>query len=100
MFTGMGTGGPISNLVIRHIALPAVGTAAVVALYFTPVAVFGCVIRGLMALAIVLLSTLAACVTLGKGVRAKARNDPSTNWWLLTTFILLFPIALLVGPLG
>jgi len=48
----------------------------------------------------VLLSSLAACVTLAIGVRAKARHDPSVDWWLLTTLILLLPIALIVGPLG
>jgi len=56
--------------------------------------------EALMALSVVLLSTLAACVTIGIGVRARARHDPSVGWWLLTTLILLLPIALVVGPLG
>ncbi len=81
----MGTGRPLFPALIRHIALPAVAPAAVTGLYFTPVAVFGCVNRGLMALSVVLLS---------------ARHDPSVDWWLLTTLILLLPIALIVGPLG
>ena len=100
MLAGMETGRPLFPALIRHIALPAVAPAAVTGLYFTPVAVFGCVNRGLMALSVVLLSSLVACVTLAIGVRAKARHDPSVDWWLLTTLILLLPIALIVGPLG
>jgi len=50
MLAGMETGRPLFPALIRHIALPAVAPAAVTGLYFTPVAVFGCVNRGLMAL--------------------------------------------------
>jgi len=91
---------PSMNVFIRNIALPALAPAAVIGLYFTPVLWFGCVNRGLMALAVVLISTVVACVTTGIGVRAKARNDPSANLWLLSTLILLLPIALVLGPLG
>ena len=45
-------------------------------------------------------SAVAACVTTGKGVRAKAQGLPSANWWLLSTLILVMPIALVLGPLG
>ncbi len=100
MFAGMETGRPLLPALIRHVALPAAAPIAVTALYFTPVAVFGCVNRGLMALSVVLLSSLSACVTTGIGVRARARHDPSVGWWLLTSLILLLPIALIVGPLG
>jgi hypothetical protein len=100
MLAGMEPDGPLSRVLTWQLALPAVAPAAVVALYLTPVTVFGCVNRGLMALLVVLLSTLAACVTLGLGARAKARRDASSSWWLLTTLILLLPIALVVGPLG
>jgi hypothetical protein len=86
--------------IVRHVALPAVAPVAIVGLYFTPVLLFGCVNRGLLALAIVGISAIAACVTTGKGVRAKAQGLPSANLWLLSTLILLMPIALVVGPLG
>ena len=85
---------------VKHIALPAAAPLAVVGLYFTPVLVFGCVNRGLLAVAIVLASAIAACVTTGKGVRARAQGLPSANWWLLSTLILVMPIALVLGPLG
>jgi len=88
------------NAIVRHIALPAAAPCAVIGLYFTPVLLFGCVNRGLLALAIVVVSAIAACVTTRKGVRAKAQGLPSANWWLLSTLILVMPIALVLGPLG
>ena len=88
------------NAVVKHIVLPAAAPIAVIGLYFTPVLVFGCVNRGLLAVAIVLASAIAACVTTGKGVRARAQGLPSANWWLLSTLILVMPIALVLGPLG
>jgi hypothetical protein len=88
------------NAVVKHIVLPAAAPIAIVGLYFTPVLVFGCVNRGLLAVAVVLVSAVAACVTTGKGVRAKAQGLPTANWWLLSTLILVMPIALVLGPLG
>ena len=88
------------NPVVKHIAFPAAAPVAVIGLYFTPVLVFGCVNRGLLAVAIVLVSAVAACVTTGRGVRARAQGLPSANWWLLSTLILVMPIALVLGPLG
>jgi hypothetical protein len=88
------------NAVVKHIVLPAAAPIAIVGLYFTPVLVFGCVNRGLLAVAIVLVSAVAACVTTGKGVRARTQGLPTANWWLLSTLILVMPIALVLGPLG
>jgi len=88
------------HLFMRHVVLPALAPAAVVGLYFTPVLLFGCVNRGLMALGVVLLSAVAAFVTAGLGIRAKARRDPASDWWLISTLILTLPIVLLLGPLG
>jgi len=91
---------PPARTLLRHLLLPLPAPAAIVALYFTPVTLFGCANRGLMALAVALLSMTAACVTTAIGVRARARRDPSYSLWLLTSLILLLPAALLVGPLG
>ena len=84
---------------LRHVALPAVAPAAVIGLYFTPVLLFGCVNRGLLALAVVLLSAGAAFVTVGIGFRERARGH-SSAWWLISTVILTTPLVLLLGPLG
>lgn len=85
----------------RHLVLPAIAPAAVMWLYLTPKAVFGCANRGYMAFGVVFLTTIAAVATTAKGVSERKRGDTeSANWWLLTTLILLLPISLLVGPLG
>lgn len=85
----------------RHLLLPAVAPAALVGLYFTPKAVFGCANRGYMALGVVFFAAIAAVATTVKGVTERRRGaDDAANWWLMTTLILLFPIVLLFGPLG
>ena len=87
------------SALLRHVGLPALGPAAIVGLYFTPVMIFGCVNRGLMALGVTMISTVAAAMTTRIAVRRPA-GDPVRAWWLLTTGILLLPVALLAGPLG
>jgi predicted membrane-bound dolichyl-phosphate-mannose-protein mannosyltransferase len=86
---------------IRHLILPSNAPAALIWLYFTPKNAFGCANRGYMALTIVILSLVAAVVTASKGIAEKRRGETeSANWWIVTTLILLFPLVLLVGPLG
>jgi hypothetical protein len=91
--------GAMLKAFLRHVALPAVAPAAVVGLYFTPVLLFGCVNRGLLALAVVLLSAGAAFVTVGIGLREQARGRSSAKW-LISTLILTTPLVLVLGPLG
>jgi choline-glycine betaine transporter len=88
------------SVVVRHLLLPAAAPAAVVGLYFTPVTLFGCVNRGWLALAIVLISAMAACVTSAQAARARLQGLPSTSRWLLSTLVLVTPIVLVLGPLG
>src|SRR5574341_1440686 len=95
-----GLSSTLRKRVTRHVALPSVAPAALFGLYFTPKAVFGCANRGYMALGIVLLATVGSVVTTWKGVSARRRRDgEAANWWLVTTLILLSPVALLFGPL-
>ena len=88
------------NLLTKYIALPAIAPAAVIGLYFTPVVLFGCVNRGLLALAVVLLSTVTAVVTLRLSLRARVQNPLLSSWWLISTLILILPLVLVIGPLG
>lgn len=87
------------SVFLRHAALPAIAPAAIVGLYFTPVLLFGCVNRGLLALAVVLLSAAAAFVTIGIGFRERARGRSSARW-LVSAIILTTPLVLVLGPLG
>ena len=83
----------------KHLVLPAIAPAAIVGLYFTPVMLFGCVNRGLIAIAVAFISAGAAFATTGIGVKARGQGRPWAGW-LLSTLILLLPLVLLVGPLG
>jgi len=84
---------------LRHVALPLLAPAAIVALYFTPVDVFGCTTRGLMALGI---ASLSAVLAVGAAMRAVmlSRAGARSAWWLVSALILILPLILLIWPLG
>lgn len=87
------------SIFLRHVALPAAAPAAVISLYFTRVLLFGCVNRGLLALAVVLVSAAAAFGTIAMGFQARARGRPSGRW-IVSALILTLPLVLVLGPLG
>jgi len=86
--------------VTKHLFLPSFGTIAIVALYFTPVSLFGCATRGLMALAVIGVSMLAAFVTVGIGLKMRIKGEEGSAWWIVSTLILMVPALLVIGPLG
>jgi VIT1/CCC1 family predicted Fe2+/Mn2+ transporter len=88
------------NPFVKHVAVPAVAPAALVGLYFTPVSLVGCVNRGVLALAVVVASTMAACLTASIGARRSGRDPACAIWWLVSTLLLVAPVVLLLGPLG
>jgi hypothetical protein len=88
------------NVYVKHVLLPAAAPALIVGLYFTPVMVFGCVNRGLIAVSIALISAICAFAAIWFGFSAQRRHDPVLWWWVLSAVILTLPLALLVGPLG
>lgn len=91
----------VTNKIIRHVLVPLLAPALIVALYFTPKHVFGCANRGLMALAVVFVALVAAIITACTGMNHKKQgNAAEANWWMLSTVILVSPLFLLVGPLG
>jgi len=99
----LGTGEEIVSRqqVFRHLVLPSVAPAALIGLYFTPKAVFGCANRGYMAVSVVFLALAAAVAAARKGIAARRRGDTgAANRWLLTALVLISPIVLLAGPLG
>lgn len=89
----------MDNPFVKHVALPALAPAALIGLYFTPVLLFGCVNRGLLALGVALLSAAGAFVTVGIALRRRVQGKPA-GLWILSTLILTSPLALLLGPLG
>ena len=87
------------QIYIKHVALPALAPVIMIGLYCTPVTVFGCFNRGLMALAVALVSAVLAFVAIGFGVAAQRRRDPVSRWWIISALLFTTPLALLLGPL-
>ena len=94
------TASTASSKTLRHVLLPSLAPLAIVGLYFTPVSLIGCANRGLLALLVVGLSTIAAFVTVAIAIRGRAQGDPASSWWILSTLILTLPLVLLLGPWG
>lgn len=88
------------NRVVKHILIPAIGPVAIVGLYLTPVSLIGCVNRGLLALAVVLISLVAGIVMGLVGLRARREDPQSRWWWIASMVILMVPALLVIGPLG
>ncbi len=88
------------NVYIKHVVIPAVAPIIIVGLYFTPVTVFGCANRGLIAVSVSLISAICAFVTIGLGISARMRHDSTSLRWFLSAMIFTLPLVLLVGPLG
>ncbi len=63
---------------------------------FTPVDLFGCRTRGLLALSVALLSGLAGIATGLVGLRKRIRREPGSAWWMISTVILTVPVAGLI----
>jgi hypothetical protein len=94
----MATDAPVARqLVIKHVAVPALAPTTLLALYFTPVTTFGCLNRGLMALAVTFGAALLAFVTVGIGIRMRVRKQPGAEWWALSTLVLALTLALMLG---
>ncbi|OGP83150.1 MAG: hypothetical protein A2V87_05070 [Deltaproteobacteria bacterium RBG_16_58_17] len=84
----------------KHILLPAIAPIAIVVLYLTPVSLVGCANRGLMALIVVFISLIVGIVTGVLGIRARVKGEPASGWWIASTFVLVTPALLVLGPLG
>lgn len=81
---------------VRHILLPLFVPAIFFLVGLSPVHLLGCRNRGLLALAIALLSVSAGLYAAIRAGNLRRRNDPHGQWWLATALILaIAPIALL-----
>ena len=80
----------------RHIVLPALAPAAFFMVASTPVEVLGCLNRGLIALAIAMVSVIAGLIFAVKGGLGRRRGDPNARWWVLSALILAIPPAALL----
>jgi len=86
----------MNDRILRHILLPALAPILFLVIATTPVDVLGCRNRGLLAIAIVLLSVIAGLGLAVAGVRGRMRGDPAANWWATSALILAVPAVLLI----
>jgi hypothetical protein len=81
---------------IYHILAPAIMPALFFRIATTPVEVFGCRTRGLIALLIAFSSGLAALGSAWVSAKGRKRGDPSAIWWVVSSIILAIPLVALL----
>ncbi len=79
--------------VVNHIIIPAMMTVLFFVVALTPVEVLGCLVRGLIALLIALISGVAALVAAIMGAKGRVSHDKNSAWWVLSTLILVIPVV-------
>ena len=85
------------NNFTRYIVIPALAPILFFSVAATPVELFGCRTRGLLALVIALVAVLAGLVTAIMAVKSRVRRDQAATWWILSSLILAIPaMAVLV----
>jgi hypothetical protein len=78
---------------VRHIVIPSLLPLLFFVVAATPVEVLGCRNRGLLAVAVTLVSALGALGATFAGARCRWHRDPTASWWAVTTLVLLVPVA-------
>ncbi len=81
---------------LNHIILPALMPFAFLIIAATPVQTLGCFNRGLIAFLIALTSGLAGVWTAFKAARSSMRGEPSAQYWIASSLILVIPVILLI----
>lgn len=84
------------NSFTRHILLPAILLLIFFMIALSPVEVLGCRNRGLLALAVSLISGLSALGTAIIGVKGRIRGDSKAIWWVLSTLVLTIPVIAMI----
>ena len=79
-----------------HVILPALMPVLFFVVASTPVEVLGCLVRGLLALLIALVSGLAALGAAIVGAKGRVRHDRNRIWWVASTLILVIPVIAMI----
>jgi len=86
----------MNDRIFRHILLPAFAPVLFLVVATMPVDVLCCRTRGLLAIAVALLSVIAGLGSAIAGVRGRMKGDPAANWWATSALILAVPAVLLI----
>ncbi|MFX4260795.1 hypothetical protein ACOBQJ_01215 [Pelotomaculum propionicicum] len=80
----------------NHIIYPLILTVLFFVNAATPVYILGCLTRGLVALSIALISALVSLSAAIMGLKGRLRGDENSGWWVVSSLILLIPVAALI----
>ena len=84
------------NPIVSHVAVPSLLTALFFFVASTPVEVFGCFARGLIALLIAGLGLLGGLAAAIMAVKQKITGNHKGHWWIATALFLSVPAAALL----
>jgi hypothetical protein len=79
-----------------HVLAPAIALLLFYSIAWSPVHVFGCRGRGLLALTIVFISLIGAIGAAIKASRSRQRGEDTVRWWVYTSIILALPAIALI----
>ncbi len=79
------------SLIQRHVILPSIAPILFFAVAAKPVQVLGCRTRGLLAMAIALISVLAGLAAAIRAIKGILQGDSQTRWWIVSALILAIP---------
>ena len=82
--------------IVYHVILPTIMPVLFFWVASTPVEVLGCFVRGLIALLIAFVSSVAALVAAIVGAKGGVRHDRNRIWWVLSTLILVIPVIAMI----
>jgi hypothetical protein len=82
--------------ILHHLMVPVVMPAIFFTIAFTPVHVFGCRARGLMALLTAFVSGIAAVSTTVIAKKRSRLGDKAGIWWMITALILMIPVVAMI----
>jgi uncharacterized membrane protein YjfL (UPF0719 family) len=86
----------MNRKILNHIAIPTLLPIIFFIVAATPVELFGCRLRGLIAVTLALAGGLLGLATVSKGLLDMIRNRPGSVWWIATTLILSLPAFYIV----
>jgi hypothetical protein len=82
--------------ILYHVILPAILSVLFFINAALPITVLGCANRGLVAMAIAVISGLVALATVIIALKQRASGNSESIWWITSTLILIIPIIALI----
>ena len=82
--------------IVYHVIIPAVMPVLFFVVASMPIEMLGCLVRGLIALLIALISGLAALGSAIIGAKGRVCYNKNTIWWVISALILVIPVIAMI----